>query len=68
MVKVTKSLSCVIDITGTDPLSLGELDGMRADSEKLEKSSIFNLRGSDRILMKFDVWKDIMSQSSFFKS
>ena len=37
MVKVTKSLSCVTNITGTDPLSLGELGGMRANSEKLEK-------------------------------
>ena len=30
--------------------------------------SIFNLRRSDRILMKFEVWKDIVSQSSYFRS
>ena len=30
----------VIDITGTDPLSLGELRG-RVNSEKLEKMSYF---------------------------
>ena len=28
----------------------------------------FNLRKSDRILIKFKVWKGIMSQSSYFKS
>ena len=28
----------------------------------------FNLRKGDRILMKFDVWKGIVSQNSYFKS
>jgi len=46
----------VIDITGTDPFSLGELgEGWRVNSEKLEKRGIFNLRRSDRILIKFDI-------------
>ena len=57
----------MIDITGTDPLFLGEL-GERVNSEKLQKLGIFNLKRSDRILIKFDVWKDTMSQSSYFKS
>ena len=35
---------------------------------KLEKLGIFNFRTGDRILMKFDVWKDIVSQSSYFRS
>ena len=58
----------MIGITGTDPLSLGELGGGGVNSEKLEKIRYFNLQRSDRILMKFDVWKDIVSQSSYFKS
>jgi len=32
------------------------------------KWGIFNLRTGDRILMKFDAWKNIVSQSSYFKS
>jgi len=32
-----KSLIYVIDITGMDPLSLGELRGGKVNSEKLEK-------------------------------
>ena len=56
----------MIDITGTDPLSLEELGGV--NSEKLEKWGIFNLQRNDWILMKFYFWKDIMSQSSYFKS
>ena len=35
---------------------------------KIEKMKFFNLRPGDGILMKFDVWKDIMSQSSYIKS
>ena len=36
--------------------------------KKYKNRSIFNLRTVDQILMKFDVWKDIMSQSCYFKS
>ena len=37
--------------------------------EKIEKNEeFFYLRMGDRILMKFDFWKDIVSQSSYFKS
>ena len=35
---------------------------------KLEKVRDFNLRTGDQILLKFDVWKDIVSQSSCLKS
>ena len=52
----------MIDITGTDPLSLGQLGG-RDNSEKLEKRGIFNLRTGDRISMNFDNQKDIVCQS-----
>ena len=62
MGKIFISPRYVIDITGTDLLSLGELGG------KLILKFIFNLRRSDRILMKFDIWKDIVSQTSYFKS
>jgi len=33
----------------------------------LKKLGIFNLRRGDRILMKFDYWKDIVFQISYFK-
>ena len=56
----------VVDITGTNLLCLEELGG--GNSEKSEKRVILNLRRSDQILMKCDVWKDIVSQSSYFKS
>ena len=39
--KITTSLRYVTDITGTDPLSLGELGGGRVNSEKLEKMKYF---------------------------
>ena len=66
--KISISPRYVIEITGTDPLSLGELGGGgRLILNKLEKIGIFNLRRSDQILMKFEVWKDIVSQSSCFK-
>ena len=42
--------------------------GRTVKSEKLEKRGTFNLRTGDWILMTFNVWKDIMSQSSYFKS
>ena len=67
MVKILIIPIYEIEITGTDPLSSGEWGGERINSEKLLKG-IFNLRRSDRMLLKFDVWKDIMSQSSYFKS
>ena len=57
----------MIDITRTDLLSSGELLG-GGNSEKIEKMRFFNLRRSDRILMTFDIWKNIVSQSSYFKS
>ena len=38
------------------------------NSEKIKKLSIFNLRTGDGIVMKFYVWKGIVSQSSYFKS
>ena len=37
-------------------------------SEKIEKMKYFNLRTVDQILMKFDVWQYIASQSCYFKS
>ena len=54
------------DITGSELLSLGGLEG--GNVEKLEKLGIFNLRTGDRILVKFHIYKDIMSQSSCVKS
>ena len=46
----------------------GSGGGGAVNSEKKKKWSIFNLRTGDGILMKFDVWKDIVSQSSYFRS
>ena len=66
--KISTSRRYVIDITGTDPLFVGVGWGGVVNSEKLEKCLFFNLRRSNRILMKFDVRKDILSQSSYFKS
>ena len=63
MGKISTGPRYVIDITRIDPLSLGELRGVIS-----EKWSIFNLRRSDRILLKFDVSKDIVSQRCYFKS
>ena len=40
----------------------------RVNSEKLKKWGIFYLWRSDQILLKFDVWKDNVFQSSYFKS
>ena len=37
MGKISTSPRCMIDIAGTDPLSLGELGGGRVNSEKFEK-------------------------------
>ena len=65
--KISRTPRYVFDITGTDYLCLGELGG-RVNSEKSEKIGIFNLRKRDRILMKFEVWKYIMSQSYYFES
>ena len=42
--------------------------GGPVNSEKIEKIKYFNLWMGDGILMKFDVWNDIVSQSSYFKS
>ena len=38
------------------------------NSEKMKKLSIFNLGMGDGILMKFDVWKDFLSENCYFKS
>ena len=35
--KISTNPRYVIDITGTDPLSFGELGGGRVNSEKIEK-------------------------------
>ena len=67
MRKISRSHRYVIDITGTDLLCLAGWGG-GINSEKLEKMRYFNLRRSDRILIKFEVCKDIVSQSSYFKS
>ena len=64
--KITTSPRYVIDITVTDPLSMGELGGGLI-LKNLKKWSIFNLRRSGRILIKFDFWNNIVSQSSHFK-
>ena len=53
--KIVTSPRYVIDMTGTDPLSLGELGRGRVNSEKLVKGSIFNLRRGYWILMKFHI-------------
>ena len=42
--------------------------GGRLIPKKQKKISIFNLRMGDWILMKFDVWKNSVSQCSYFKS
>ena len=39
--KMSTNPKYVIDITGTDPLSLGELGAGRVNSEKLEKIRYF---------------------------
>ena len=45
------------------------MGGHLPPTPKIEKKMFFfNLRMVDQILMKFDVWKDIVSQSSCFKS
>ena len=67
MGKIIVGPSYVIDIIGTDLLCLGELGG-GGNSEKLEKMRHFLLTKECRILMKFIVWKDIVSPSSYFKS
>ena len=50
MGRISTSYRNVIDIIGTDPFSLGELGAVN-----FEKSTKFNLRTGDRILMKFDI-------------
>ena len=42
--------------------------GGRLIWKKSKKLSIFNLQTGDGILMKFYVWKDIVSKSCYFKS
>ena len=39
--KISKSPRYVIEITGMDPLSFGELGGGRVNSKKLEKMMYF---------------------------
>ena len=67
--KISTSTRYIIDITGTDLLCFGELGGgLGLIQKKWKKLVICNLRRSDRILMKFVFWKDIVSWSSYFKS
>jgi len=42
--------------------------GGAVNLEKLDKCGVFNLQTGDGILMKFYILKDIVSQSSHFKS
>ena len=53
MGRINRSSRYAIDITGTDPFSLGELGVVNL--EKLEKLRYFNLRTGVQILMKFDI-------------
>ena len=53
--RISPSLRYVTDITGSDPLSLGELGGGGGNLEKLEKWGICSLWTGDQILMKFDI-------------
>ena len=41
MGKISTSPRYVIDITGTDPLSLGELEGRGVNSEQIRKMRYF---------------------------
>ena len=66
MGKISKSPGYVNDMTGTG-LSLWGSWGGGLILKNQNKLGIFNLR-SDRILKKFYFWKDIVSQSSNFKS
>ena len=63
MAKIIMSPRYVIDITGTDLLSSGELEG---GGLILINQKVF-LTYEGVILTKFDVWNDIVSQSSYFK-
>ena len=49
-------------------LNWGELEGETGILGKRENWCIFILLIGDRILMKFDIWKEFMSQSSYFRS
>ena len=66
MKRLSTTYRYMIDIIRTDLFSMGELGVV--NSEKFEKLRHFNLRTNDRILMKFDIQKELMSQSSYFKS
>ena len=46
---------------------MGGVEG-RLSRKKLKNWSIFNFWAGDGILMKFDIWNDIVFQSSYFKS
>ena len=50
----------MIDINGTDLLCFGGVGGGLVLKIR-KKLGIFNLRRSDRILMKFEAWKNIVS-------
>ena len=49
-------------------MTLRELEGETGILGKCENWGIFILRIGDRILMNFDILKEFMSQSSYFKS
>ena len=51
-----------------DPVTLGELEGETGILGKCENWGIFILRIVDRILMKLDIQKDLMSQMLHFQN
>ena len=68
MGRISTSPRYVIDITEQDPFSLRELGPNSVIWKKSEKMRDFNFRTGYWVLMKFEFWKNIMSQSSYFKS
>ena len=65
MGRISTSYKYKIDIISTDLFSLRELGVVNL--EKSKNWGIFNLRSGDQILTKFDISKELMSQSSYFK-
>jgi len=65
MGRISTSYRYVIDIVGTDLISLEELGG--ADLEKLEKLRYFYFKSGRPDLNEIDILKELMSQCSYFK-